>query len=40
MTRIYTSFEDEAASGKASGFFSTVALILSGFLALATFAAS
>jgi len=40
MTRIHTNIEDKAVSGKASSFFSTIALILSGFLALATFAAS
>ena len=40
MTRIYTNIEDKTMSGKASSFFSTIALILSGFLALATFAAS
>ena len=40
MTRIYTNIEDKTVSGKASVFFSTIALILSGFLALATFAVS
>jgi hypothetical protein len=40
MTRIDTPTEDKAVSGKAANFLAAITLVLSGFLALATFAAS